>query len=174
MPRVRNRAQFLQHFGSLPSSFSHTYLRHSVSAQADCCPDVVARLLCSAAPFITANVQSPTQTCPALFGRIRLFWPSTYTVPSLLLGYTPLLNQAPVSVFLKPVLKKLELQTFFYKHCYLSLPFLFSFFSLLFVYMSVLIRFYPASAAERTCWVVSCGLCAEGVNVGGGGRGPNR
>lgn len=120
MAPVRNRAQFLQHFGWLPSSFSHTYLRHSVSAQADCCPDVVELLFCTAAPFITANVQSPSSICPAYLGRILLFWPSTYTVPSLLLGYIRLLNQAPVSLFLKPVLKKLELQTF-KKHYYSSL-----------------------------------------------------
>lgn len=45
VPQVSKRAQFVQHSGSLPSSFSHTYLRHSVSAQADYCPDVVAALL---------------------------------------------------------------------------------------------------------------------------------
>lgn len=44
-------------FGLLRSSLSLTYLRHSVSAQADCCPDVVDPLL-HTAPFIAANIQN--------------------------------------------------------------------------------------------------------------------
>lgn len=42
--------------GSLRSSFSLAYLRHSVSAQADYCPDVVGLLFCTA-PFIAATIQ---------------------------------------------------------------------------------------------------------------------
>lgn len=49
-------------FGSLHFSFSLTYLRHSVSAQADYCPDVVG-LLFSAAPFIAATIQQQRLQC---------------------------------------------------------------------------------------------------------------
>lgn len=55
--RVLNPARFLLSFASLHSSFSLTYLRHSVSAQAAYCPDVVGLLLCTA-PFIAATIHS--------------------------------------------------------------------------------------------------------------------
>lgn len=97
VPQVGQRAQFVQHSGSLPSSFSHTYLRHSVSAQADYCPDVVAALLHS-----SVEERKHAQLRFHLPTHLPTIQHFSVTLAPILSGYFKRLNQPRVSVFLKP------------------------------------------------------------------------